>query len=153
MKKTVILVEIVGGALEGNVAGAPNLPTDSSLTEIYCRTNRVEDRLGIELQFSIRSRKDSTLVTSEDRQAISEKIRQVPAGGIDAVIVVHGSDTVKETIKAGAGDGGLACPVAFVSSDKPMGEAGSDGPLMLGAAIEGLKKLVRLGANEVLLFS
>lgn len=153
MKKPVVKVVVVGGSMEGNVNGTPELPADRSLVEAYCIGNNVGDRLGVEFQFSIYSRKDSGILTDEDRQTIAEAIRNAPAADVAAVIVVHGKGTMRQTINTVMEGGPIPCPIAFVSAEKPMGEAGSDGPLVFGAAVDAVQNLLRQGSQQILCFS
>ncbi|MGV0409042.1 asparaginase [Corynebacterium resistens] len=94
---------------------------------------------------------DSSDITLEDIDFIIDRIRASATDSqinADAVVVLHGTDTMEETAFAVARlCGELSCPVVFTGAQRPADDDNPDGPLNLRAAVATAVKLLHFDTS------
>ena len=86
---------------------------------------------------------DSSDVTLEDMDFLIDRVRAANSSGADAIIVLHGTDTMEETAFATARlCADLSCPIIFTGAQRPADDDNPDGPGNLRAAVNAALKLL-----------
>ncbi|KGM19183.1 asparaginase [Corynebacterium auriscanis] len=103
---------------------------------------------------------DSSDISLADMDFIIDRVRAAVLAGdseadevtpADAVIVLHGTDTMEETAFAVARlCADLSCPIVFTGAQRPADDGNPDGPLNLRAAVATATKLLNVDSEQSL---
>ena len=102
-----------------------------TFTETHLPALLEQARVSLPLAVDIRLLIDSLQMTEAHRQSVLEACRESPE---DAIVVVHGTDTMVETAQV-VGRASLGKTVVFTGAMVPYSVQGSDAPFNLGFAL------------------